>query len=78
MRPLHSLSVGIIFVSYALHVRFLPFLDPIAPEAVQLQGRRGAAAHGVQLIYVRGVGCFWPAGVGLWLKFCLARRVHGA
>ncbi len=51
----HSLSVGIIFVSYALHVKFLPFLDPVNPEAINPHGLKGALASGVQLIYVRVV-----------------------
>jgi hypothetical protein len=56
MNP-HSLSVGIIFASYALHVRFLPFLDPCAPETVSHLDARGALATGVKLIYVRGCLC---------------------
>jgi hypothetical protein len=49
-----SLSVAIIFVSYALHVRFTPFLDPGAQEEVVGEARgRSAAAIGVKLIYVR-------------------------
>ncbi len=42
------------FISYAAHTRFHPFLDPMMPDAVQKHGRRGALASGVQLIYVRG------------------------
>ncbi len=48
-----SLSVGIMFVSYALHTRYMPFLDPLKPEVLQELGSRGAIASGVQLIYVR-------------------------
>jgi hypothetical protein len=48
-----SLSVGIMFISYAAHTRFHPFLDPMTPDAVQKRGGRGAIASGMQLIYVR-------------------------
>jgi hypothetical protein len=51
VRP--SLSVGIMFISYAAHTRFHPFLDPMTPDAVQKRGGRGAIASGMQLIYVR-------------------------
>jgi hypothetical protein len=53
-----SLSVGIMFISYAAHTRFHPFLDPMAPDVVQ---KRGAIASGMQLIYVRATAeaCMW-------------------
>ncbi len=51
--------MGIIFISYALHVRYLPFLDPLSPEAVNATGTRGAIASGVKLIYVRCVPGAW-------------------
>jgi hypothetical protein len=54
-----SLCVGIIFISYALQVKFKPFLDPNLDAADRL------AVHGPipgeQLVYVRGVGgCLQP------------------
>lgn len=48
-----SLSVGIIFVSYALHMRYLPFLDPNESKLVVAADTRNALASGVRLLYVR-------------------------
>lgn len=44
-------SVGIIFVSYALHVHYQPFLDPEPPSAIDDSTGRSLVAQGVQLIY---------------------------
>jgi hypothetical protein len=57
-----SLSVGIMFISYAAHTRFHPFLDPMTPDAVQKRGGRGAIASGMQLIYVRAAATPVRAG----------------
>jgi hypothetical protein len=48
-----SISVGILFISYALHVHFHPFLDPVKADAVH--DRHGASflTRGVKLVYVR-------------------------
>jgi hypothetical protein len=52
--PSCSLSVGIMFISYAAHTRFHPFLDPMTPDSMQQKhGSRGAIASGMQLLYVR-------------------------
>jgi hypothetical protein len=61
--PRPSLSVGIMFISYAAHTRFHPFLDPMTPDVVQKRGGRGAIASGMQLIYVRE-SCSGHAGLG--------------
>jgi hypothetical protein len=47
-----SLSVAIIFISYALHVRYMPFLDPMSSEAVHAPGTRNALVTGATLLYV--------------------------
>lgn len=45
------ISVGILFISYALHVHFHPFLDPVKADAVH--DRHGASflTRGVKLVY---------------------------
>jgi hypothetical protein len=55
-----SLSVGIMFVSYALHTRYMPFLDPLKSGVLQDLGSRGDIAGGVQLIYVRRLAVVSP------------------
>ncbi len=51
--PCHSLSVGIIFVSYSLQVRFSPYLDPSEPMTPRTNNRAGFIGNGMQLVYVR-------------------------
>jgi hypothetical protein len=78
--PPRSLSVGIIFVSYALHVRYMPFLDPVAPEAVNQLGSRSALASGIQLVYVRvpsiGLQCRRPLAAWMGLGAGKPSRVR--
>ena len=45
--------MAIIFVSYALHVRYMPFLNPSSPESMAVAGSQGALASGAKLLYVR-------------------------
>lgn len=45
-----SLCVGIIFVSYAMQVKYKPFLDPNLDVADSTK----AAVSGAELVYVRG------------------------
>jgi hypothetical protein len=52
----NSLSVGVIFASYALHVRYRPYLDP---NVHQLED--SSAVHsGAKLLYVRVNACLGP------------------
>ncbi len=48
-----SMCVGIIFISYALQVKYRPFLDP-NPDAAR--DARLAAIPGAELVYVRRRG----------------------
>jgi hypothetical protein len=52
-----SLSVAIMFVSYALHTRYMPFLDPLSPEAAQQHLATKAVTSGIKLIYVCVLCC---------------------
>ena len=48
------MCVGIIFISYALQVKYRPFLDP-NPDAAR--DARLAVIPGAELVYVRTRGC---------------------
>ena len=45
-----SLCVGIIFISYALQVKYKPFLDPNLDAAEDVKG----SGFGVEVVYVSG------------------------
>jgi hypothetical protein len=49
----HQNALCVIFVSYALHVRFMPFLDPGSQEmAAGDRGVRSALVTSAKLLYV--------------------------
>jgi hypothetical protein len=50
-----SVSVGILFVSYALHIHFHPFLDPSRVQDIHERHGTSFLTRGVQLVYVRVV-----------------------
>ncbi len=55
-----SLSVGILFIAYALQVKFRPFLDPNLDMAEDVRAVSGGAA----LIYVSVSACVHAGGSG--------------
>jgi hypothetical protein len=50
---LGSVSVGILFISYALHVHCHPFLDPSRVEDINEHHGSSFVARGVTIVYVR-------------------------
>ncbi len=55
--PSCSLSVGIIFTSYALHVKYMPFLPPNN----DMLGDKVALQSGMAMVYVRRLPPLPPA-----------------
>ena len=54
--PPTSLCVGIIFIAYALQVKYKPFLDPNMDHATDVH----AVTAEAKLVYVSPAGCRWP------------------
>jgi hypothetical protein len=65
VRRLSSLSVGIIFIAYALQVKYQPFLPP---NSDMLGDKAAVASSGMQLVYVRGL---YSSPASQYLKRCL-------